>query len=72
MSILFLFGLPSTARGQAVAIAEVVGTVSDPSGAAVVGAQVTMTETNKHTVFSTVTNQTGVHITEPTDGSLPA
>ena len=62
ISILLPFGLPSPARGQAVAIAEVVGTVSDPTGAALVGAQVTMTETDKHTVFSAVTNQTGQFI----------
>ena len=58
-SILFVFGSPSTARGQAVAIAEVFGTVADPSGAALVGAQVTMTSTDKHTVFSAVTNSIG-------------
>src|SRR5579859_2020567 len=59
MSIFFLIGEPAPARGQTTAIAEVFGTVSDPSGAAVVGAQVTITETDKHTVFSAVTNQIG-------------
>ena len=58
-SILFSLGLPSPVRGQTTAIAEVFGTVSDPSGAALVGAQVTMTETDKHTVFSAVTNSIG-------------
>ena len=41
------------------AIAEVSGTVTDPSGSAVVGAQVQMTETDKHTVRSTVTDALG-------------
>ena len=59
MSIFFLIGAPAPARGQTTAIAEIFGTVADPSGATVVGAQVSMTETDKHTVFSAVTNQTG-------------
>jgi hypothetical protein len=61
LSIAFSFSLfaPSPARGQAVAIAEVSGTVSDPSGLAVVGAQVQMTQMDKHTVRSTVTDTSG-------------
>src|SRR5215467_2853477 len=59
MSILFFLETPFSARGQAVAIASVFGTVTDPSGAALVGAQVTMTETAKNTVFSAVTNSIG-------------
>ena len=44
---------------QAVAIAEVTGTVSDPSGAAVASAQVKMTETDKQQVRTTVTDSQG-------------
>jgi hypothetical protein len=59
LSILYFVGMPSAARAQTTAIAGVSGTVSDPTGAAVVGAPVTITETAKHTVFSTVTDQSG-------------
>jgi hypothetical protein len=44
---------------QAVAIAEVTGTVSDPSGAAVASAQVKITETDKQQVRTTVTDSQG-------------
>src|SRR5260370_11892501 len=59
MSLFYFIGVPLPARGQATAIAEVFGTVSDPTGAALVGVRVTMTETDKNTVFSAVTNQVG-------------
>src|SRR6266481_4958672 len=58
-SILYFAGMPCPAPAQTTAIAGVSGTVSDPSGGAVVGAPVTITETAKHTVFSTVTDQSG-------------
>ncbi|HLJ14726.1 MAG TPA: carboxypeptidase-like regulatory domain-containing protein [Bryobacteraceae bacterium] len=44
---------------QAVAIAEVDGVVSDSSGKVIVGAQVSITETDKQTVRNTVTDATG-------------
>ena len=44
---LCLIGGPFKVQAQAVAVAQVSGTVSDPSGSAIVGAQVTMTETDK-------------------------
>src|SRR5256885_3892808 len=59
MSILYFAGMPIPAPAQTTAIAGVSGAVSDPTGGAVVGAPVTITETAKHTVFSTVTNQSG-------------
>src|SRR5579872_910674 len=62
MSLTYFIGVPLPARGQATAIAEVFGTVSDPTGAALVGARVTMTETDKNTVFSAVTNQVGNYL----------
>ena len=59
MSIFCLIGLQSAARGQSVAIAEVSGMVSDPSGARLAGAQVTMTETSKNAARSTVSDTVG-------------
>src|SRR2546428_11658038 len=61
LSIAFAFslGLPSAGRGQSTAIAQVSGTVTDPSGSSVVGAQVTVTETEKHTVRPAVTDALG-------------
>ena len=59
MSIFYLIGVPSGARAQAVAIAEVDGTVADPTGATVPAAQVTMTATDKNQVRSTTTTSTG-------------
>src|ERR1700746_3092216 len=44
---LFLFGLPSTICAQAVAVAQVSGSVLDPTGKAIVGAQVTMRDTER-------------------------
>jgi hypothetical protein len=46
-------------RAQQVAVSEIAGTVTDPSGQAVVGAQVRMIETNKKEVHSAVTDGTG-------------
>src|SRR6266566_5272615 len=61
LSIAFSFsiGLPSAARGQSVAVAQVSGTITDPTGKAVVGAEVTMTETDKQLVRATVSNEVG-------------
>src|SRR5437763_7374237 len=47
------------AMSQAVAVAEVDGHVTDPSGQAVVGAHVRMVEVSRQQVHSTVTNDTG-------------
>src|SRR6202035_5636681 len=57
--ILIFPGLQSAARAQAVAVAQVSGTVSDSSGGAIANAQVSMTETDKHLVRTTVTDATG-------------
>src|SRR6476646_3654314 len=64
ISVVVLFVLvgiltPTRSMAQAVAIAEVTGTVSDPSGAAVASAQVKMTETDKQQVRTTVTDSQG-------------
>ena len=72
ISFLYILGLPRPASGQTTAVAQVSGTVTDPSGAAVAGAQVTMTETDKGTVHSTVTDDPGpLHAAEPAGGTVP-
>jgi hypothetical protein len=55
--VILLFAVP--AFPQAVAVAEVGGTVFDSTGAALPGAQVSMTETDKGLTRTTITNETG-------------
>jgi Carboxypeptidase regulatory-like domain len=47
------------AIAQAVAVVEVAGHVTDPTGQAIVGAQVKITEVDKHQVHTAVTDNTG-------------
>ena len=54
--------MPSAAYAQAVAVAQVSGTVVDQSGSAIANAQIRMTETEKQTVHSTVTDDTGRYV----------
>jgi hypothetical protein len=54
----FLVAAPRAAA-QAVAVAEIDGYVTDPSGQPVLGAQVKVTEIDKQQVHTTVTNPTG-------------
>src|SRR5690242_6836681 len=56
--ILFLSAAPAV-MAQAVAVAQVSGAVTDRSGGAVVGAAVTMTETDKQIVRSALTDSSG-------------
>jgi hypothetical protein len=58
LSILFLLWAPP-ARTQTVAVAEVTGTVTDSTGSAIAGANVSMTETDKQVVRSTLTDSLG-------------
>ena len=58
LTILFLLW-PSTAGAQTVAVAGVSGTVTDPSGSAIPGATVSMTETDKQMVRTVHTDATG-------------
>ncbi len=51
--------LSPRAMAQAVAVVEVDGHVTDPTGQAIVGAQVKITETGKHEVHTSVTDNTG-------------
>ncbi len=58
--LLFFFVVfQSTARAQSTAVAQVSGTVSDSSGAAIQGAQVSMTEKNKDAVRVATSSNTG-------------
>ena len=60
LTSVFLFsGSQSILKAQATAVAQVSGTVSDASGAAIVNAQVTMTETNKNLVRTMATDTSG-------------
>jgi hypothetical protein len=62
MSVLYWLALPSPARAQAVAIAQVSGIVTDPTGAAIANAQVRMIETEKQAVHTTVTDAQGQYV----------
>ncbi len=56
----FIFiGLRSTAHAQSTSVAQISGTVTDSTGAAIVNAQVSMTEVDKHQVHSTTSDVTG-------------
>ncbi len=59
-AVLFVFTLRLNA--QAVAIAQVNGLVTDPSGAAVVGVHIVMTETDKEVQHSVVTDSVGRYV----------
>ena len=54
--------LPHAARAQAVAVAEVSGTVTDPSGGVLPAAQVVMTETDKQLTRTTLTDTSGHYV----------
>jgi hypothetical protein len=58
LSISILWFVPQL-RGQAVAVAQITGVVSDPAGMVIVGAQVSMTETDKGQVHTAVTDAAG-------------
>src|SRR5271166_5570466 len=64
LSLWMIFGLalPQPTFAQAVAVAQVSGTVTDPTGAAIPSAQVTMTETEKQSVRSTMTDPSGSYV----------
>src|SRR5271166_1318067 len=58
-ALTLLFGLHFTANAQVTAVAEVSGTITDSSGAAIVGASVTMTEVDKQTPHTTKSDSNG-------------
>src|SRR5271165_5629697 len=60
LAFTFLFlGLHSTAHAQVTAVAQVSGTVSDPTGASIANAQIIMTEIDKHSVHTTLSDASG-------------
>jgi hypothetical protein len=60
LTCVFLFsGSQSILKAQATAVAQVSGTVSDATGAAIVNAQVTMTEISKNLVRTVATDTSG-------------
>src|SRR5271157_3493914 len=58
-AVLMFCAATPQAKAQAVAVAEVDGHVADPSGQAIVGATVKMTQTDKHVVRTATTDATG-------------
>src|SRR5262249_4912220 len=60
--LLISIALVPRADAQAVAVAQVSGTVTDSSGAAIPNAAVTMTEVEKQTARSTVTDPSGLYV----------
>jgi hypothetical protein len=60
--LLVLVMMSPSAYAQASAVAGVSGTVTDPTGAAVAGAQVSMTETDKHLNRSATTDSSGYYV----------
>ena len=58
LGIIGFTGSPALVRGQAVT-ATINGTVTDPSGAAITGAKVTATDTQRGTQYSGTTNSAG-------------
>ncbi len=59
---LLILAVPFHSSGQSTAVAQVSGVVADPSGAAIAGAQVTLTETDKQTSRSTTTDANGSYV----------
>lgn len=60
--LLLAFALPSSLSAQQVAVAEVGGQVSDSNGAALVGASITMTETERSVVHTATTDANGNYL----------
>jgi len=61
-STLLFFGFDATAYAQATASAQVSGTITDSSGAAIVNADVIMTEVDKHTAHATKSDTSGNYL----------
>jgi len=59
LAVTFFFLTPSAAMAQATAQAQVSGTVTDPSGAAIADAEVSMTQIGRDLIRTTRTNATG-------------
>src|ERR1700704_966874 len=61
-SFLAVLSLPASIRGQAVATGTISGQVTDASGAAVVGATITLTDSSQGVVRTTTANDEGRYV----------
>ena len=68
--IICSLAMPNPASAQSVAVAQVSGNVTDPTGAAIPNAQVTMTETDKQTVHTAITEAQRASTCFPTSPSV--
>jgi hypothetical protein len=62
LSMIWVLTQPTITFAQAVAVAQVSGAVTDPTGAAIPNAQVTMTETEKQSVRSATADASGNYV----------
>ena len=60
--LLLLLQRPMPVMGQAIAVAQIQGIISDPSGAAVPNAHITVTQTDINLVRSTVSGSDGAYV----------
>src|SRR5271156_2620431 len=73
LALLAVLMLPGTLKAQSIISGDLAGTVSDPSGAAVPGAKVTVTSKATGTAHTTTTNASGAYrvpLLEPGDYTL--
>src|SRR6267143_2890103 len=61
-AVLFCICSPMTTMGQSISTGTITGTVTDPSGAAVVGATVTLTDVSTSTSRTATTNEAGRYV----------
>jgi hypothetical protein len=61
LAALMAFAMARDARGQAIAVAQLNGTITDPSGATVAGAKVTLRNTGTNATSTTTTNSSGFY-----------
>src|SRR5438270_13642357 len=62
VAVFFCICSPPALMGQSVSTGTITGTVTDPSGAAVAGATVTLTNLAKSTSRTATTNETGRYV----------
>src|SRR5258707_1245341 len=62
LTLTLLLVAPDAARAQAVAVAEISGTVTDPTGSAIVGAQIKVVEVDRQIPHATTSDATGHYV----------